>query len=143
MDGNALLAGSDSCTLKSGRLVRRACGAPASGWCVYCGEPFCDAHGEHGADYLQVCSRTECATKQRDVDAHREWVRTNYVRSRAGICVADDCREPNEHECQRCRLRFCPDHLRVGTVTEHSTGGPQRVTMMLCPHCLARRKLWD
>jgi len=111
--------------------------------CVYCGEPFCADHGEHGADYLEVCARPGCNAKLQDVAAHQEWVRTHYARSRAGACVADGCTAPNEHECQRCRLRFCVEHLRAGTVTGYGPGGAQRVAMMLCPHCLARRKLWD
>ncbi|MDA1241262.1 MAG: hypothetical protein O2798_10545 [Chloroflexi bacterium] len=111
--------------------------------CVYCGEPFCERHGHHGEDYLEVCTRLDCQAKREDVEQHRTWVRTHFVRSQSGRCVHDECAEPNEHECQRCHLRFCPDHLKVGTVKEQTIMGVQRLTMMLCPHCLARRKLWD
>ncbi len=132
----------DPCTFKNGWL-RRACSGLAIGRCIYCNEPFCAEHGRLGEDYAQICTRPECEAKRLDVAQHQAWVRSHYPRSKAGYCVADECTLPNEHECQRCHLRFCNAHLAAGTATEYGPAGEQRVVMMLCPHCLARRQLWD
>ena len=40
-------------------------------------------------------------------------------------------------------LRFCEAHLKAGTVVEQRYDPPRKVTLVMCGHCTARRKIWD
>ncbi|MQA00585.1 MAG: hypothetical protein GEU80_14855 [Dehalococcoidia bacterium] len=112
--------------------------------CVYCGRPFCREHGERGADYIEVCSRKVCQAKWRDVEAHRQWVDHHRVANRSSICAHEACEERMRHQCQRCLLLFCDDHLKSQNIVDRTFNDPpRRVTLMLCRHCVARRDLWD
>jgi hypothetical protein len=131
-----------ACTYGGG-FFRRACGGSPAGQCVYCGGPFCAAHGEHGADYHEVCVRTGCQAKYRDVQQHRDWIIAHRHANRGGRCADDGCDQPMEHMCERCRLRYCRDHLRLKQVIEQKGDRKQRRTLLLCPHCRERRRIWD
>ncbi len=140
----AILPVDATCMHKSGGFLRkRSCGRTATGQCVYCGEPFCDAHGFHGEEYYEVCDRPRCREKYDDLGHHRDWVARHRHDNMAGNCAADGCEADPEIGCQRCTLRFCPQHLRPRTVREGDLDRVKTVQLMLCPHCSERRRLWD
>ena len=131
-----------TCTMGGG-FLRRACGASPAGQCVYCGAPFCDRHGELAADYHEVCARPTCRAKFEDVALHRAWVEEHSTPNTYSICAEEQCTERMQHVCQRCQLRYCDAHLKPANVTEQRYDPPRRVVLMLCAHCVSRRKLWD
>ncbi len=131
-------------TCSSGRgFLRRGCGREAVGVCVYCAEPFCTNHGVIHADYYEVCDRRLCLAKYADIEAHHAWVESHADFNRVSMCAEDECQERMQHSCQRCRLRFCDEHLLDRPVTERRLEGVVRVVQLMCPHCAARRTLWD
>ena len=142
---SAILAVDAVCTWQSGGFLRRrTCGAGASGQCVYCGEPFCSEHGKHGDDYYEVCLRDRCQSKWHDLSAHREWVARQHHDNVAGYCADEGGDEPPDIPCERCQLRFCQPHVRPTSVrVMELTGGEVTRMQMLCPHCIARRRIWD
>ncbi|MCA9847033.1 MAG: hypothetical protein KC461_14210 [Dehalococcoidia bacterium] len=114
------------------------------GECVYCGETFCGEHGTRGEDYYEICSRERCEAKYADLSAHQDWVRRHHHDNLAGYCAADGCEEPTDIPCERCGLRFCQPHVKVMSVrVVELLGGESVRSQLLCPHCQARRKLWD
>jgi len=131
-----------TCT-SGGGFLRRACGADPVGQCVYCGAPFCANHGVLGVDHHEVCSRSSCRAKYLDLLAHQAWLVEHRPRNASSMCAEDACENRLEHQCQRCQLRFCEAHLKAGTVTERRVDPPVRIQLMLCPHCTARRRIWD
>ncbi len=133
------------CSHQSGGLLRRrTCGQSATGQCVYCGESFCDSHGIHGEDYYQVCARRRCQAKWQDLHSHKEWVSRHYHHNLAGYCADDKCEESLDISCERCTLRFCQDHVKATSVKEMSLIGFEEIrTLLLCPHCVERRRIWD
>ena len=130
------------CTTGGGWL-RRGCGAPAVGVCVYCGHSYCVDHGDRGKDYLEVCTRSACRAKVRDMQAHHKWKQRVALSNHRDICAQDECRLAMEHECGRCLLRFCAAHVKQGTIVDRSSRPPRRSLTLLCAHCLDRRRLWD
>lgn len=126
-----------------GGFLRRACGRPSVGVCVYCAAPFCMDHGTRHPDYYEVCRRKLCLAKFADVEAHHRWVEEHRSANGMSMCAEDGCQERMQHSCQRCRLRFCDRHLLDQQVKEHRMEGVVRVVLLLCPHCAARRSLWD
>ncbi|MCK9486251.1 MAG: hypothetical protein M0R73_06030 [Dehalococcoidia bacterium] len=140
----AILPVDATCMHKTGGFLRRrACGLTAAGQCVYCGEPFCGSHGTRGEEYYEVCERAGCRAKYDDLAHHREWMERHRHDNLAGHCAEDDCEQAPEIACQRCTLRFCHPHLRPRTVQEGDLDRVVTVQLMLCPHCSARRRLWD
>lgn len=132
-----------TCTFGGG-LLRRGCGAEPSGQCVYCGEPFCAEHGEHGEDYHEVCMRSNCQEKYRDVHDHQAWIRQQRPLNDMSMCADDSCGERMLHACQRCDLRFCAEHVQRKEISEHTLfEGKKRVMLLLCTHCAERRRIWD
>lgn len=132
-----------TCTYGGG-ILRRSCGEPASGLCVYCGEPFCSEHGQRHPDYHEICVRPECQDKYNDVQHHRVWIEQQRPRNDLSMCAQDGCDERMQHLCQRCRLRFCSEHLQTKPVMETGLLGERsRVTLLLCEHCAERRRIWD
>jgi predicted nucleic acid binding AN1-type Zn finger protein len=131
-----------TCTYGGG-LMRRACRRPAAGACVYCGEPFCADHGARGEDYIEVCHRKTCQAKWRDVRAHQAWRERAGFANRTSMCANEGCEERMAHRCQRCMLMFCAAHLRPRTIVERHHDGNRQVSVLLCPHCISRRELWD
>lgn len=131
-----------TCT-SGGGFLRRGCGAPPVGQCVYCGEPFCEQHGEFGVDYHQVCSRIACRRRYEDMIAHRAWVAAHFPRNATSMCAEDACPDRMEHECQLCQLRFCSAHLRSGRAVDRRLDPPRKMAKMMCAHCTARRRIWD
>ncbi len=109
---------------------------------MYCGAAFCGDHGDRGRDYLEVCTRSTCRAKVRDVQAHDKWKQRVELANRRSVCAREDCPLRMEHECGKCRLRFCAAHVRQGSIVDHSTTPPRESLTLLCAHCLARRKLW-
>ncbi|MEZ4502255.1 MAG: hypothetical protein R3C39_06495 [Dehalococcoidia bacterium] len=132
----------ETCTLGGG-LLRRACGRPALSACVYCGEPFCADHGERGPDYADVCARRECVAKQRDVEAHVEWKSRMQPLNDVSVCAEGECTERMRHQCSRCRLMFCAEHVKEVDVIDSTTRPPQRSRALVCPHCAARQSIWS
>jgi hypothetical protein len=110
---------------------------------VYCGEPFCEHHGKRGADYADVCDRRECVAKQRDVEAHIAWrQRVLLVFNRVSVCALESCDQRMRHECSRCRVMFCADHVKEMDVADRSTRPPQRSRALVCAHCAERASIW-
>ena len=127
------------CTFSRG-FLRGGCGHDATGQCVYCGEAFCDDHGIHGEDYLEVCNRPKCRAKLDDV---QDWIRRVRSANDLKICAIETCKASIQHQCTRCRLMFCNPHLTSMEITERRYEPPRQVAAVLCEHCAARRKLWD
>lgn len=126
-----------------GGFLRRSCGRPAVGQCVYCGDRFCADHGLRGEDFIEVCSRPRCRAKFDDVRSHQQWREGAAEYNRTSVCAHDECRDRMEHRCQRCRLMFCQAHLRDRVILDRSLDPPRRMPTLLCMHCMARRELWD
>jgi len=145
IQGADIYLGDARCSFKSGTFVfKRGCGEPATALCVYCNEPFCDAHGTHGEEYYEICARDRCQAKYRDLGDHADWVRKHHHDNLAGYCAADECEEALDIPCERCGLRFCQPHVRSMSVrVVELLGGETMRTQLLCPHCVARRKIWD
>lgn len=133
----------DGVCSSGGGFLRRGCGRAAVGVCVYCGEPFCADHGTLHSDYYEVCQRKVCLAKYADVGAHQHWLEAHRFANDTSMCAEDGCGERMQHACQRCRLRFCDQHLIDRPVTEQRVDGEVRVVQLMCPHCAARRVLWD
>jgi len=125
-------------------IFKRSCGAAAAGQCVYCGTLFCMEHGEHGEDHHEICHRPRCRAKYQDLFDHREWVVKHHHANLGGRCADDDCEGTPDIACERCHLRFCLEHVRPRPVREMDLMQREStITQMLCPHCTARRKLWE
>ena len=131
-----------ACSFSKG-FLRGSCGQQATGQCVYCGEPFCGLHGVLGDDYLEVCNRAKCRAKCDDVESHRAWIERVRGANSVSMCAIEGCQTRMQHECGRCRLTFCNEHLKPMRIVERSKVPPREVTLVLCSHCVARRKLWD
>ena len=127
----------------SGGLFRGSCGATAIAECVYCGKPFCDRHGELGADYTNVCAHKACVTKVRDVEAHLDWKRRVEIANNVSICAHEECQDRMRHLCSRCQLMFCMAHISEHTVTNRQVHPPRREIVIMCVHCRSRRRVWD
>jgi len=134
-----------TCTFRSGGLLRRrTCGVDPTGQCVYCGEPFCDDHGAQHEDYHEICHRERCQAKWQDLAGHKAWVARHHHDNLAGYCADDGCDEALDIPCERCSLKFCPEHIRLRTVKEIDFVGAEVVhQQMLCPHCTERRQIWE
>ncbi len=126
-----------------GRFWRAGCGREAVAECVYCGRPFCAAHGDRGPDYTDACHRRVCRTKLADVAAHQDWRQRMQVANAVGLCAEDGCAERSQHACSRCRLHFCIAHVHERTVLNRLTTPARRELALVCAHCHERRKLWD
>ncbi len=129
------------CTYGGG-LLRRGCGQAAVTDCVYCARPFCEEHGQRGAQYMDVCSRTRCQRKREDLDAHTEWRARMELSNRVSVCADERCDSRMRHECSRCRLLFCADHVREMRGRDSSRQRPAGIKALVCAHCGERRKIW-
>lgn len=125
-----------------GGLLRRTCGREALADCVYCGKPFCEAHGEQGPDYTNVCDRKACMVKRQDVQEHLQWKQRVYNANRISICAHEGCEDRMHHVCSRCKIMFCAAHVREETVVIRGTRPPRRELTVVCFHCRDRRRLW-
>ena len=130
------------CGFGSG-FLRRGCRRDAITDCVYCGRRFCGEHGERAEDYMDVCAGKRCQEKLHDVREHAQWRRRVSEANRVSVCAVEGCVERLRHQCSRCRLLFCPEHIREREIADHSVQPPAKVLAAVCTHCLARRKLWD
>lgn len=126
-----------------GGLFRRGCGLPAIASCVYCGEPFCEEHGRRGADYTDVCARPKCRARQRDLEAHLAWKSHQQRFNNVSICAFETCDLRIRHQCARCRLMFCNDHVTERELVDATVRPRRRVRIVICEHCYDRRKLWE
>ncbi len=131
----------ESCTYRGG-LLRPACGREAVAVCVYCGAPFCAAHGERHADYADVCARRRCRSKYADVGAHRESVDQRRQKNRVSVCAHEGCEERMRHRCSRCLLEFCNEHVKERDVSDPLSATRRKARALVCDHCHERRKLW-
>lgn len=125
-----------------GGLFRRACGRESISECVYCGRPFCDAHGTLGPEHADVCARRTCRAKQADLAAHLEWRERVRPANAVSVCAQQGCSERMIHECSQCRLMFCAEHVKEKNVLSRRTDPPTRVLAVVCGHCATRRKVW-
>ena len=144
--GDARKAGGEvtahqQCTYGGG-FLRRGCGRAAVTDCVYCARPFCDEHGERLADYMDVCARKRCQRKRQDLDAHNEWKARVEPANRVSVCADESCDTRMRHQCSRCRLMFCADHVREMRVRDTTRNPPADVKAAVCAHCAQRRKIW-
>ena len=131
-----------TCGFGSG-FLRRGCARDAITDCVYCGRPFCEQHGERAEDYMDVCAGKRCSEKLRDLRAHTEWRSRVSAANRVSVCAVEDCAERMRHQCSRCRMLFCREHIREREIADHSVQPPAKVLAVVCTHCEERRKLWD
>jgi hypothetical protein len=131
-----------ACTYPIG-LMRRACGRASVTSCVYCGEPFCETHGVRGEDYQDVCHRRACATKLHDLELHLAWRAQVIHSNRVSVCAEFECGERMRHACSQCRLLFCEVHVREHDVKDMRTVPPQKIRVLVCAHCIERRKVWE
>ena len=129
------------CTYGGG-LLRRGCGQAAVTDCAYCARPFCEQHGERGSHYMDVCSRTRCQRKREDLDAHTRWQGRVEPSNRVSVCADERCGARMRHECSRCRLLFCAEHVRAMRGRDSSRQRPAAVKALVCAHCAQRRKIW-
>lgn len=134
-------AASGTCSVALG-LLRRRCERAATANCVYCGRPFCVGHGDRGPDYTDTCSRKVCRAKRRDVQEHLKWKQRVRESNRMSVCAIEDCENRMRHQCSRCRLTFCEEHVKVFRVVVHSDTANPSTRALLCEHCRNRRKLW-
>ena len=125
-----------------GGLLRRACGYPAVAECVYCGRPFCAAHGERGPDFTDACDRKECAAKLRDVAEHQDWKRRVAAANGVSVCAHEECAQRMHHQCSQCGLLFCDEHVKQRTILNRRVDPPREELGVVCTHCQERRKLW-
>ena len=130
------------CRFGSG-FLRRGCNREAASDCVYCGRPFCAEHGERGENYTDVCAGKRCREKLRDMRAHAQWRERASASNRVSVCAIEGCAERQRHQCSRCRLLFCPEHVRNREVPDNSIQPALKVLAVVCAHCRERRKVWD
>ena len=133
----------DSACEIGGGLLRRSCGREAVSACVYCGRAFCDEHGQRGKQFADVCARSDCRAKQRDLDAHREWRQRMQAVNAVSVCAREGCEERMRHPCYRCRLIFCEAHLKQRDIVDRTKVPPQKVRALTCQHCHDRSKIWN
>lgn len=133
----------DTACETGGGLFRPSCGREAVAVCVYCGRAFCDEHGKRGEDFADVCSRSDCRAKQRDLDAHREWRERMQAANAVSVCAQEGCTERMRYPCYRCRLTFCELHLHERNVVDRTKDPPVKLRALICEHCHDRRKIWD
>lgn len=131
-----------TCTYPTG-MLRRACGRDGVTSCVYCGEPFCEVHGDRGADYQDVCHRRACAAKQQDLETHTSWRRHVAIANEISICAELECGERMRFSCSQCRLLFCDVHVSEHDVKDTRVQPPQKVRVLVCSHCVQRRRVWE
>lgn len=131
-----------TCTYSTG-MLRRACGREVIASCVYCGEPFCESHGDRGPDFQDVCHRRACAAKQEDLRVHTAWRVQVAVSNRVSICAEIECGERMRFSCSQCRLLFCDTHVREHDVKDTRVQPPQKKRALVCAHCIERRKVWE
>ena len=131
----------DKCTFGGG-FLRSGCGRRAVTDCVYCTRPFCQEHGERGEQYMDVCARKRCQDKRRDLEAHDEWKARVEHANRVSVCASEDCNARLRHQCSRCGLLFCEEHVSVMRVRDTSRPPATEVQALVCAHCAERRKVW-
>ena len=123
-------------------FLRRGCGRQAVTDCVYCARPFCEGHGKRADDYMDVCARKRCREKLQDMRAHKEWRERVEVSNRISVCANEECGARLRHECSRCRLLFCEEHVKEQRVKDNSQQPAPEVLALICAHCSGRRKIW-
>lgn len=135
------MAAHGTCSVTEG-LLRRRCERASIATCVYCGRPFCDGHGERAPDHEDTCSRRPCRIKRADVRRHVEWKRRNHGANRMSICAWEECESRMEHQCVRCRMMFCNEHVRKRQRATAPRRDQPPVSGLICDHCAGRRKIW-
>ena len=120
----------------------RGCRSTLLGQCQYCARGFCRQHGEQFGAGEEVCRRTACQRKKRDLAAHLIFRAAAIRRNHESGCGEPACEQPFLQNCQRCGAHYCVTHLRLEIVTEQRDGEPLAAMRRTCTHCLARRDLW-
>ncbi|MYE45555.1 MAG: hypothetical protein F4X25_02160 [Chloroflexi bacterium] len=147
-------------------FMRRGCGRRAVSECVYCTRPFCAAHGERGEDYTHVCAGRRCRAKLEDLREQTGWRARVAGSNGRNECAMEACRERMRHQCSRCRLLFCREHVRSPDIRDRSlkstfdniihgralialaslpAGRPEQLLpaaegpSLICAHCATRR----
>jgi hypothetical protein len=119
-----------------------ACGSPVVAVCQYCGSSFCEAHGVRLPDGQEVCSRSTCDKKRRDMLAFEEYKAAAGERNTAGSCGQPGCSLRPTSECAKCHAGFCDPHLRHREIEEYRAGRTTPRLASLCRFCDKRRGLW-
>ena len=101
-------------------FLRRGCGRRAVSDCVYCARPFCEQHGERGEDYMHVCAGRRCRAKLEDLREQTQWRARVAASNGRNECALEGCRERMRHQCSRCRLLFCREHVRPPDIRDRS-----------------------
>ena len=79
----------------------------------------------------------------------KTWMRTPSgecewsPRTAVSVCADERCDLRMRHECSRCRLLFCADHVRAMRGRDSSRQRPAAVKALVCAHCAKRRKIWN
>jgi hypothetical protein len=128
-----------ACELRRGLS---ACGRQADGTCQYCGRTFCVEHGSRLDDGQEICSRSNCEKKRRDIIAFDTYKGLAAGENANGTCGEPSCRLAPTSECAKCRAGFCTPHVRTRDIEEYRAGRTIERRAMLCSYCDGRRGLW-
>ena len=123
-----------------GRL--RRCRGELLGQCVYCARGFCERHGRIWADGQEICRAERCEALRQDVAAHLLFKEQGRERNADGQCGEPACALPATLNCDRCRCRYCEDHIQQVIMTVPRGGELQTEAVAICDHCRARLPLW-
>lgn len=103
-------------------FMRRGCGRHSVGECVYCARPFCRRHGERGENYADVCAGRRCQAKLADLREQTQWRARVTASNGRNECAIEGCAQRMRHQCSRCRLLFCREHVRPPDIRDRSLG---------------------
>jgi hypothetical protein len=131
---------SGRCQIK-GLLTR--CGAPAIGFCQYCGRYFCADHGALLEEHQEVCHRKPCVAKREDVARHLVYRAQVYQRNTTRLCGVFECKDAPASQCSRCLGYYCSRHTEMREDTPTVNGVPISRRVSLCHHCWLRRPIWQ
>ncbi len=113
------------------------------GQCQYCAKGFCNVHGTIQDDDQEICVEDRCQRLQVDVEQHLVFKSEARIRNASRRCGEPGCRQPHSMNCERCRCRYCEDHLRQVILTVTRGGELQSEVVAMCDHCRGRLTLWS
>ena len=90
-----------------------------------------------------VCLAKRCRAKLRDLDEHRAWRNASAVANKTSSCAHEGCPERMRHQCSRCRLMFCGEHVAERRIPDRDVHPTDRVGAAVCDHCAGRRRVWE
>ena len=125
------------------RRMLLPCRGEMIGQCQYCAKGFCARHGRIQDDGQEICVEDRCERLRLDVAAHLVFKDAARARNAEGLCGEPQCSQAASLPCDRCRCRYCEDHLRQVIMTTRRGGEPQTEAIAMCDHCRARLPLWS